>query len=188
MGAPTHPRFGLGLASDFKGDNQFNLLVQYRKTWLNRLGGEWLTEGQVGQNTYLYSELYQPVNEAGNWFVSPSGKIGQVTRSVFAGDDKVADYLVRLGQVGLDAGAVLGTWGQLRGGAVWTRVDASVDTGSPVLPSVKETTAGLRAGLFVDQTDHAFFPTRGFAALGTAYAASMTSVAIAANLPAARRG
>jgi NTE family protein len=177
---PDYLRFGLGLASDFKGDNQFNLLVQYRKTWLNRLGGEWLTEGQVGQNTYLYSELYQPVNEAGNWFVSPSGKIGQVTRSVFAGDDKVADYLVRLGQVGLDAGAVLGTWGQLRGGAVWTRVDASVDTGSPVLPSVKETTAGLRAGLFVDQTDHAFFPTRGFAALGTAYAA-MTSFGSAAS-------
>ena len=171
---PDYLRFGLGLASDFKGDNQFNLLVQYRRTWLNRLGGEWLTEGQVGQNSYLYSEFYQPVNEEGDWFVAPSGKIGQVTRGVFAGNDKVADYRARVGQVGLDAGAVLGTWGQLRGGAVWTRVDASVDTGSPVLPSVNETTAGLRAGLFIDQTDQAFFPTRGFAALGTAYAA-MTS-------------
>ena len=171
---PDYLRFGLGLASDFKGDNQFNLLVQYKKTWLNRLGGEWLTEGQVGQDTHLYSEFYQPLNDSGRWFVAPSGKIAQVTRSVFAGDDKVADYLVRFGQVGLDAGAVLGTWGQLRGGAVWTRVDASVDTGSPVLPSVKQTTAGLRAGLFIDQTDHAFFPTHGFAALGTAYAA-MTS-------------
>jgi NTE family protein len=54
---------------------------------------------------------------------------------------------------------------------VWSRVDASVDTGSPALPSVKETTAGLRALLFVDQTDHAFFPTRGFGAEATAYAA-----------------
>ena len=35
-------RLGLGLESDFQGDNAFNLLLQYRKTWINRLGGEWL--------------------------------------------------------------------------------------------------------------------------------------------------
>jgi NTE family protein len=49
-----------------------------------------------------------------------------------------------------------------------------------VLPSVKETTAGLRAALFVDQTDHAYFPREGFAAGGTAYAA-MTSLGSAVN-------
>ncbi len=168
---PDYLRFGLGLATDFQGDDQFNLLVQYRRTWLNRLGAEWLTEAQVGQDTHLWSEFYQPLHEAGHWFVAPYGKIGQSTRGVFAGDDKVADYLVRMGQAGLDAGAVFGTWGQLRVGPVWSRVDAKVDTGSPVLPSTKETTAGLRALLFIDQTDHAFFPTRGFAAQATAYAA-----------------
>jgi NTE family protein len=171
---PDYLRFGLGLATDFQGDDQFNLLVQYRRTWLNRLGGEWLTEAQIGQDTHLWSEFYQPLNEAGHWFVAPYGKIGQVTRGVFAGDDKVADYLVKVGQVGLDAGAVLGTWGQLRAGPVWTRINARVDTGSPVLPSVKEDTAGLRAALFIDQTDHAFFPTKGFGAEVTAYGA-MTS-------------
>ena len=36
---PDYLRFGLGLESDFQGDNAFNLLFQYRKTWLNRLGG-----------------------------------------------------------------------------------------------------------------------------------------------------
>jgi NTE family protein len=35
---PDYLRFGLGLASDFSGDSQFNALVQYRKTWINRLG------------------------------------------------------------------------------------------------------------------------------------------------------
>jgi len=168
---PDYLKFGLGLASDFQGDNAFNLLVQYRKTWLNHLGGEWLTEAQVGQDTHLWTEFYQPLHEAGRWFVAPYGKIGQQTRGVFAGNDKVADYLVGLGQVGIDLGAVLGTWGELRAGPVWSRVDARVDTGSPVLPSVKETTAGVRVGLFVDQLDHAWFPMDGFAAVGTAYAA-----------------
>jgi NTE family protein len=168
---PDYLRFGLGLASDFQGDNLFNALVLYRKSWLNRLGGEWMTEAQVGQNTYLATRFYQPVDEGGVWFVAPYGKIGQQTRGVFSGDDKVADYLVAVGQVGLDGGATLGTWSELRLGPIWSRVNARVDTGSPVLPSVKETTAGLRALLFVDQVDHAWFPTDGFGATGSAYAA-----------------
>ncbi len=32
---PDYLRFGLGLASDFSGDSQFNLLAQYRKTWIS---------------------------------------------------------------------------------------------------------------------------------------------------------
>jgi NTE family protein len=169
---PDYLRFGLGLASDFRGDNQFNALVQYRRTWLNRLGGEWTSEAQIGQDTHVATEFYQPLNEAGKWFVAPSAFIGQKTRSVFVGDDKIAEYLVGVGQVALDAGAVLGTWGQVRAGPVWSRINARIDTGEPTLPSVRETTAGLRAGIFIDQTNHAWFPTEGYGFVGTAYAAT----------------
>ena len=177
---PDYLRFGLGLASDLHGDNQFNALVQYRKTWLNRLGGEWLTEAQVGQNSHLWTEFYQPINERGEWFVAPYGLVGQATRGVFVGDDKVAEYRVNLVQGGLDAGVVLGTLGELRFGPVWTYVNARVDTGSPVLPSVKQTTAGLRSILYMDQLDRPWFPSRGFSVNGTAYAA-MTSFGSALN-------
>ena len=166
---PDYLRFGLGLASDFAGDNQFNLLVQYRKSWLNRLGAEWTTQVQIGQDTHLATEFYQPLNEAGKWFVAPSAYIGQQTRGVFVGEEEIADYRVSVTQGGLDGGAVLGTWGQLRAGYVMSRVYARVDTGSPLLPSVRETTAGLRAGLFIDQTDHAFFPRAGYGLVGAAY-------------------
>jgi NTE family protein len=168
---PDYLRFGLGLASDLQGDNQFNALVEYRKTWINRLGAEWTTQLQIGQNTYLSTEFYQPVEASGRWFVAPFGQIGQQTRSVFAGNDKVADYLVKTAQVGLLGGAVLGTWGQLGLGPVWTHVNASVDTGSAALPSVSENTAGIRARMFVDQTDHAWFPRDGFGGTASAYAA-----------------
>jgi NTE family protein len=168
---PDYLRFGLGLASDFEGDSLFNLLVQYRKTWMNRLGGEWLTEFQVGQDTHLMTEFLQPLSETGRWFVAPYAQIGQQTRDLFVGDDKVATYFAKVGQVGADVGADLSTWGRIRVGPVWSRVDARVDTGDPLLPSVKETTAGPRAVLFVDQTDHAFFPTTGYRTTASAYAA-----------------
>jgi NTE family protein len=168
---PDYLRFGLGLASDFSGDSQFNLLAQYRRTWLNHLGAEWTTEAQIGQDTRLSTEFYQPLDNAGRWFVAPIALIGQITRGLFVGDDKVANYLISVAQAGVDAGAVLGTWGQLRLGPVWSRVHARVDTGSPLLPSLRETTAGMRFGLFIDQTDSAFFPRAGYGATVNAYAA-----------------
>jgi len=168
---PDYLRFGLGLATDFEGDSQFNLLLQYRRSWLNRLGGEWLTEVQIGQDTHLFTEFYQPLHEAGVWFTSPYLKIGQTTRSIFNGDEKVAEYLVRSAQGGIDLGATLGTFGAARLGPVWSSVDARVDTGPSVLPRVDQISAGMRAALFVDQTNHAFFPTQGFGASASAYAA-----------------
>ena len=168
---PNYLRFGLGLASDFSGDSQFNALVQYRRTWMNRLGAEWTTELQVGQDTHLGTEFYQPLNEAGKWFIAPSAFVGQQTRGLFIGEEKVAEYLTSVTQGALDVGAVLGTWGQLRVGASMSRIHARVETGSPLLPSVRETTAGLRAAIFIDQTDNAWFARSGYGLVGTAYAA-----------------
>jgi NTE family protein len=133
---PDYLRFGLALASDFKGDAYFNALVQYRRTWLNKFGAEWVTNAQIGQNTYLFTEFYQPVEERGRFFVAPYASYGQYTRGVFVGADRVAEYQVRQGLGGLDLGAALGTWGEARLGPVWRSIDAYVDTGSPALPDV----------------------------------------------------
>ncbi len=183
---PDYLRFGLGLASDFQGDNAFNALVEYRRTWLNHLGGEWTTQAQIGQNTYLATEFYQPVEASGTWFVSPYASIGQQTRGVFAGDDKVADYLVKSAQVGIAGGAVLGTWGQFGIGPVWTHVKASIDTGSKALPEGSENTSGIRARLFVDQTDHAWWPTNGIGRNGFRLR-GVDFIRVGTELPAARR-
>ena len=169
---PNYLRFGLALASDFAGDNQFNAMVQYRRTWLNSLGAEWVSEAQIGQYTFISTEWYQPLNEAGQWFVAPSFAAGVRTRGVFIDQDKVADYRTTVIQGGLDGGARLGTWGELRAGFVRSNVHARVDTGSTLLPSLRETTAGMRAALFIDQTDQAWFPREGYGAVGTAYRAT----------------
>ena len=168
---PDYLRFGLGFATDFQGDNIFNLLVSYRKAQLNRLGAEWLTEVQVGQDTFLGTEFYQPVVESGRYFVAPHARILQTTTGIFSGEDRVAEYLVREARVGLDAGAVLGTWGEVRLGVLARSVDAKVDTGSPVLPEIEESSVGARASLIADGLDHAWFPRRGYRFIASAYAA-----------------
>jgi NTE family protein len=167
---PGYLRFGLGLASDFQGESNFNALVQYRRTWLNRLGGEWVAEAQVGQNTYLFTEFYQPIEARARLFVAPYARIGEYTRGVFVGDDRVAEYRVREAAGGVDVCATLGTWGELRLGPVFRHFDADVETGSPVLPDVRINASGARARLFADRLDTPFFPRSGHRLLAGAFA------------------
>jgi NTE family protein len=168
---PDYLRFGIGLATDFRGENTFNALASYRKTWLNRLGGEWLTEAQIGNDTRLFTEFYQPVEARGRYFVAPYAMVGQSSRSVFQSESRVAIYNIQEGRVGVDGGMVLGTKGELRVGPMWRRINAEVDTGSPVFPNLKETSAGINVRALVDSMDRALFPRDGYRMRGTIYAA-----------------
>jgi NTE family protein len=126
----------------------------------------------VGADTHLYSEFYQPLHEPGKWFSTFYGAVGQTSRSVFDGDNKIADYLISSARVGADLGVTMGTAGALRAGLQWTQVHARVDTGDPVLPSVKELTAGARVGVVIDQLDHPWFPQTGYGATLNYYGAT----------------
>lgn len=166
---PDYLRFGLGLAADFEGETRFNLLAQYRRTWLNRLGGEWMTEVQLGSDTQFFTQFIQPIEETARYYVAPYFLARSTSRGVFIGENRVAEYDVKDVSLGVDAGANFGTWGYARLGPVWRRVDASVDTGSPVLPDLTETTAGPRALFVADQFDRAWFPRSGYRGIASAY-------------------
>lgn len=164
-------QFGIGLASDFQGESPFNALVSYRKTWLNCLGGEWLSELQVGRDSRLFSEFYQPIDERGRFFVAPYGSIGESARGIYLGSSHAAEHSIQEGRIGLDTGAVLGTWGEIRLGPVWRDIRARVETGTPALSEIKEKSAGLRFRLHADQLDSAYFSRSGYRIDTALYAA-----------------
>src|SRR6185369_3530311 len=120
---PDYLRFGAAVATDFSGEGVFNLLAQYRRTWLNRLGGEWLTELKIGRDNRLFSEFYQPIDERGRYFVAPYGSVGLSTRGVYQGEQRVAEYEMRESRAGLDLGAAIGTWGEVRAGPLYRRIN-----------------------------------------------------------------
>ncbi|HSC95019.1 MAG TPA: patatin-like phospholipase family protein [Burkholderiales bacterium] len=159
---PNYLRFGLGLTTDFRGDAIYSAMLSFRSTWLNRLGAEWLTDLRMGTNSWLSTEFYQPIEERGRWFVAPYAGIGQNTRNLYVNEDRVAKYHANEGRVGIDGGAALGTFGEVRIGALWRRVSAKVDIGSPLLPDTSENASGVRAKFFVDQLDHPWFARRGY--------------------------
>jgi NTE family protein len=159
---PDYLRFGISLQTDFHGENDFNAGASYKRTWLNNLGAEWTTDVQVGRDSFISTEFYQPFDEGGRFFVAPYGKIGQNTRPVFLGEDQVARYLTRQFRVGADLGVSLGPWGDLRGGPAYRHINAEVDTGSPILPDVKLEGSGVRGRFFLDQLDRPFLPREGY--------------------------
>jgi NTE family protein len=172
---PDYVRFGIGLAADFRDENRFNLLVSYRRTWLNRWGGEWLTEAQVGQTTSLFTEFYQPLQPAGRWFAAPYARVARTNLGVYYGDARVAEYTAREGRVGLDAGHVLGTWGELRAGVLTRQVEVDVSTGLPTHPEVSDRTTGVRLQLYGDTLDSPWFPRSGQRVLAHLFASTSTS-------------
>jgi NTE family protein len=168
---PNYLRFGVGLATDFGADSAFNALVSYRRSWINRLGGEWLVEGQIGSDPGVFTELYQPVNPAGHFFLAPYAGFQRTQRGIYTESQRVADYMADDTRAGIDLGTPLGTWGEARTGLLWRRVNAKVETGSPVLPSLAEDTAGARVRVYDDTLDHAWFARSGQRGIFSAYVA-----------------
>ena len=158
---PDYIRFGLTLATEGKGDSFFNLLASYRATWVNRFGAEWRLETQVGQNSYAFTEFYQPLTRYGYFFVAPYAQAAQTYRGVYNGDDRIAEYVVRENRAGLDAGTNFGQWGELRLGPVWRTVRANVQTGSTVLPEIDTDASGARIKLVADRLDQVWFSREG---------------------------
>ena len=164
---PTYVRFGLSLSSDFRGDNAFNLLGSIRRTWLNRLGGEWRADVQVGNDGMLFTEFYQPLVPSQYFFIAPRLQWASGPADIYGGpdgDELAARYNVSVGTVGLDLGSQFTKYGELRVGILAGRGDADLQIGSPILAqySIKRDIGALRARLFLDQLDSTSFPRSGY--------------------------
>jgi NTE family protein len=71
-GGTDYLRLGLNLSDDLRGDSAFNLGASYRVNGINRLGAEWLTRAQIGDQQELYSEFYQPLDVGSRYFIAPT--------------------------------------------------------------------------------------------------------------------
>ncbi len=161
---PNYLRFGLNLASDFRSESPYNIRALYQKTWMNAYGGEWLTSAQLGSNQGIGTEFYQPLDYRQFFFVRPYASIQQQKVGLYFDGDRLAEYRVREGRVGVDLGANLGVYGQARAGYQERSLRSTLDTGPSVLPDAKEQVGGVTANLALDTQDFAFFPTRGYSA------------------------
>jgi NTE family protein len=165
---PTYVRFGLSLNSDFRGDNAFNLLASVRRTWVNRLGGEWRADVQLGNDGLLFTEFYQPLVPSQYFFIAPRAQVVRGPADIYGGpngDELAARYTVTTGTVGLDLGSQFTKYGELRVGVLAGQFDADLQIGDPVLSQygLKRDIGAVRTRLYFDQLDSTSFPRSGYA-------------------------
>ncbi|MHC5072314.1 MAG: patatin-like phospholipase family protein, partial [Planctomycetota bacterium] len=158
---PDYLRFGLNLADDFDGENQYTLGLQYTMRELNRLGAEWRNEIAVGEFGGVRSEFYQPLDAAGRYFVAPEVKYRRFEPNVFQGGSKVAEFQVQDWTAALDVGRQLGNWGELRFGVArqWGKADPQVS--SIPTKGFHFDDAGLFGRFAIDTLDDPNFPRTG---------------------------
>jgi NTE family protein len=158
---PNYVRFGLNLEDNFEGTSRYNAALRFISTELNSLGGEWLTDIQIGDNPKLFTEFYQPLSLASRYFVAPQFDFEE--RSVFQlqQDDVLAEYRVRSLQGGLDIGREIQNWGEIRLGMRRGTGRARVLIGDPALPNFEFDRGGYFARFSYDKLDSIFFPRHG---------------------------
>jgi NTE family protein len=158
---PNYLQFGMAIFEDYEGPN-FNFSAAYIKTAVNRLNGEWRTILQVGQEPALITEFYQPLDHGLRYFAHALALVGERTDRVFDADHNVVSEWGVFGYGGeLALGRELGTWGQLRLGAIRAAGTYKVQIGDPGLPDMDFDTGETYAQFFVDELDNVAFPSRG---------------------------
>ncbi len=160
---PDFVQFGLSLENNAQGDTAFNVGAAYAMTALNRLGGEWRSEFQLGGSPRLFSEFHQPLDKDFRWFVVPQVEFKRFNFGVFDSGDEIAEYRIGLAEGTLAFGREFGTWGELRLGLVRGFGKAKLRVGDPVLPEGAFDRGGWQASLRQDRLDDVHFPRRGWA-------------------------
>ncbi len=163
---PDYLRFGLGLSSDLQGENYFNLLASYRREWINALGAEWRTDAQVGRDTRLVSEFYQPLTVEQWLFVAPRVEVGRRPLPLYRGDTRIGRFDEATARVALDVGSQVGRYAEVRAGVLRGERRLGVDTGAITLPpEVANFSDGAFTGrLLVDRLDSVRFSRSGYSA------------------------
>jgi NTE family protein len=154
-------RLGVSLDAGTR-ENDVALRGAYHRKWVNALGAEWLTGAQIGQRSQAYTEFYQPLDARQRFFVEPSIGIARDRLRVYQDDNRLAEYIVREKRIFANLGANIGVLGALRIGALYRKLDTSIETGAPTLATGSATLKGWNALLDFDQTNRAFFPSSGW--------------------------
>ena len=161
---PNYVRFGLNLIDDFRGDSFYNILMDYRMTQVNNLGAEWKNEVQIGRTRSYFTEFYQPLDYAEQFFLAPRFKYERSLEDVYSGNVRIAECRVRSSDAGIDAGVNLGTYAEARIGITGGEISAGPIVGGSDLPSFEVNRAAYVGGIKFDQLDNSNFPKYGIVA------------------------
>jgi len=159
---PNFFRFDAGLDGQANGELQAILRAEHHQTWINRKGGSWRNLVQIGRQTKLQTDLYQPFDLQQNFFVQPVAKFESNLEGVYNDGNRVARYFLRDLYAQLDIGANIRREAMIKAGLRTGWLESQLDTGTVLLPEFDANReSALVAGFVFDTRDSAALATRG---------------------------
>jgi NTE family protein len=155
-------QFGFFLASDFNGDLDFDLTLSHLLLPVNRQGGEWRNIVQLGTNTLVATEFYQPMDPAMAWVFEARADYRRDMLSFFDTEgNAIAQYVFETAELGFGFGRVFGRWGALTVGPFAAWGEGRLRIGVQAFPNADTDDGGVGALFKVDTLDSVTWPRSG---------------------------
>lgn len=159
---PNYLRLGINLEDDFSGNSSYNIAARLTRTEINRLGGEFRGELQLGETPRLFAEFFQPLDYKSRWFVNPQIEFARTGGGVF---DDSGLQIARVGadniRLSLDVGRQFGNWSEFRVGVTQIHSDPEQRIGLPGFVGGSSQTTALTAAFSIDTIDRGAVPRSG---------------------------
>lgn len=155
-------QFGFFVSSDFRGEFDFDLTVNHLFNPINRMGGEWRNIAQLGTNSFLSTEYYQPLDTAMAWAFRARLATRQDLFTFFDADGAaLAQYTFHTSEGSADFSRTFGRWGRLAVGAFRSSGNGHPRIGPEVLNAFGTDDGGLSAEFLVETLDPVTWPREG---------------------------
>jgi NTE family protein len=164
--APPFLMLGISLQNTTSDEFEFQLAARYLAFDVVGSGSELRVDAAVGVQPNIGFELYRPLGRS-PLFVSASALAIQRTINFIQDDIIVAKYNETRTGVGFDGGINIGRDDEVRGGATFGYLRASIGAGDPNLPEVSGRESRARIRWLHDSQDSPVVPSRGIRTAAT---------------------
>jgi NTE family protein len=154
--------FGFSIDNEYRQGSNFNLRSAYRNTWLNPYGGEIFAAVDIGNESAIELDYYQPVDYRQKFFIEPRYFKGRETIGLFADDTEFAEYQLDTSYAELLLGTNLGVYGQSTIGWREYHIKGTADVSAIELPDADEHYGGTLFSLNLDRRNRIYFPSHGW--------------------------
>jgi len=158
---PHYIRFGLNLESNFKGSSTYNTAVSVTSTPVNSFGGEWRTEVQTGNDQFISTEFYQPLDKAQNYFANINATYSEFHFARYQNGEQLSDYKSSSATINISAGRAFNNNVQLSAGLVKGHGDTDLLIGSRPANEEDFHIGARYVNFAYDKLDSVNFPKHG---------------------------
>ncbi|MEN8008308.1 MAG: patatin-like phospholipase family protein [Candidatus Krumholzibacteriota bacterium] len=162
--SPNIINFGVSYEGGEGGKSDIEARMRWTRLEMNRFGAELRTDVQLGKNSLVKSEYYQPLTWRRIPFFALTGNAEMDIKDWYFQSRHWGEYKTTEFSIKPELGIRLGHFGEFRAGLEYGHLDARDKTGLS-LTEFKGAGGGYSAQLVFDMFDLAILPRHGFEAL-----------------------